>query len=76
MFSRHVSSRLQTSFVAVLCAAFVSACRAGADFQITPAAVTLDGNFARAQLVVSEREKDGMSERSADRTHQARYASS
>jgi hypothetical protein len=51
--------------------------RAGADFQIAPAAVTLDGNFARAQLIVAERGSNGaMSERSADLTHQARYISS
>jgi len=48
-----------------------------ADFQTTPATVTLDGYFARAQLIVTQRGTGGdVNERSADRTHQARYASS
>ncbi len=46
---------------------------ARADFQVTPAAVTLEGNFARAQLVVTA---SPASERSADLTHAAAYASS
>jgi hypothetical protein len=47
-----------------------------ADFQVAPA-VTLEGNFARAQLLVTERGTAGaVSERSADLTHQARYVSS
>jgi hypothetical protein len=50
---------------------------AAADFQITPAAVTLDGNFARVQLIVTERSANGtINERSADLTHQVRYISS
>jgi hypothetical protein len=40
-----------------------------ADFQVDPAAVTLDGNFARAQLLVAARD-------AADLTHQATYVSS
>jgi hypothetical protein len=68
---------LRASIAAVLCASFAPACRAGADFQITPAAVTLEGNFARAQLVVTQREVSGsIGERSADLTPQARYISS
>jgi hypothetical protein len=52
-------------------------CLANADFQITPANVTLEGNFARAQLVVTERASNGrVGERSTDLTHQARYTSS
>jgi hypothetical protein len=48
---------------------------ARADFQVTPAAVVLQGNYARAQLVVTAR--DGpITERSADLTHQAAYSSS
>jgi hypothetical protein len=48
-----------------------------ADFQVEPAAVTLEGNFARAQLLVTARDAGGaVSERSADLTHQAAYASS
>src|SRR5262249_42750002 len=46
---------------------------AGADFQVTPPAVALEGNFARAQLVVTA---GPISERSADLTHAAAYASS
>jgi hypothetical protein len=42
-----------------------------ADLQVTPAQVTLDGNFARAQLVVG----DGSGERAADLTRQASYLS-
>jgi hypothetical protein len=68
---------LRGSFVAVLCLTFAPACRAGGDFQITPAAVILDGNFDRAQLIVTERVSNGtVNERSTDLTHQARYASS
>jgi hypothetical protein len=44
-----------------------------ADFQIQPAAVTLEGNFARAQFVV--RARDG-ADHAADLTHQATYVSS
>ncbi|HTU20519.1 MAG TPA: DUF1553 domain-containing protein [Gemmataceae bacterium] len=77
MFSRPPSPWLRASFLAALCIAFALPCRAGAAFQITPNAVTLDGNFARAQLVVTDRGiNDNVTERSADRTHQARYASS
>jgi hypothetical protein len=47
-----------------------------ADFRVESAAVTLDGNFARAQLLVAVRGPGGVNERSADLTHQARYASS
>jgi hypothetical protein len=47
----------------------------GADFTITPASVTLQGNFARTQLVVTARD-GGPPERAADWTRRARYASS
>jgi hypothetical protein len=54
-----------------VCAA--TSVRAG-DFQVTPSAVTLNGNFARAQLLVSA--KDGVSsERTTDLTHAAVYGS-
>ena len=76
MFSRRISPWFQASLLTALGVAFAPACHAGLDFQITPATVTLDGNFARAQLVVREREKGGVNEQSADRTHQARYVSS
>jgi hypothetical protein len=75
VISRHASSLLRASVLAALCASFAPACRA--DFQITPAAVTLDGNFSRAQVVVTERGADGtIHERSPDLTAQARYVSS
>jgi hypothetical protein len=49
----------------------------GPGFRVEPAAVTLEGNFARAQLVVTACGPDGgVNERSADLTHQAAYASS
>jgi hypothetical protein len=52
-------------------------CRAGVDFEIAPAVVTLEGNFGRAQLIVTERGTNGaVNERSTDLTHQASYASS
>jgi hypothetical protein len=73
MFPRQASLRLTATFAVVLWFSFASAGRAGVDFHITPAAVALDGNFARAQLLVTER---GPNERSADWTHQARYVSS
>lgn len=48
-----------------------------AELTITPPAVVLDGNFARAQLVVTERAADGtINERSADLTRQAAFVSS
>ncbi len=68
---------MRVSLLAAFCATFVFVSRAAADFQITPAAVTLDGNFARVQLVVTECAANGtLNERSADLTHQARYVSS
>jgi hypothetical protein len=76
VFSRSASPWLRASLAAIFCTSVPPACRAGADFQITPATVTLDGNFARAQLIVTERETGGAHERSADRTHQAHYVSS
>jgi hypothetical protein len=51
--------------------------RAATDFQIAPAAVTLEGNFARTQLVVTARADGGaVNERCADLTRQATYGSS
>ncbi|HJT77227.1 MAG TPA: DUF1549 domain-containing protein, partial [Gemmataceae bacterium] len=43
-----------------------------ADFRVTPAAVTLEGNFARAQLLVAA--GDAPADRAADLTRQAQYA--
>jgi hypothetical protein len=49
---------------------------AGADLRITPEAVTLDGSFAQAQLLVRQTDAAGrIDERSADLTHEARYVS-
>jgi hypothetical protein len=73
--TRHALPLLQASLLILLGAA-APACRAGAEFQVAPDAVTLDGNFARAQLVVTERAPGGVNERSADLTHRARYVSS
>ncbi len=76
VFSRPASPLWRVSFAIFLCAS-ATACRADADFQITPTTVTLDGNFTRAQLVVSECGTNGkVSERAADLTHKARYVSS
>jgi hypothetical protein len=76
VFSQHTLPLFRASLVAALCC-FAPVCRAGADFQITPATVTLNGNFARAQLVVTERAAKGtINERSPDLTYQARYVSS
>jgi hypothetical protein len=74
VFSRHASPRLCSSVAVVLLASVVGR---AADFLIAPSAVTLDGNFARAQLVVTESGANGsVNERSADLTQQARYVSS
>jgi hypothetical protein len=77
VFTRHASPLFWVAAVVFPSAAAVTPCRAGVDFQVAPAAVTLEGNFARAQLVVTERGINGsVDERSADRTHQARFVSS
>ena len=50
---------------------------AATDFQVAPSPVTLEGNYARAQLLVIARPDAGaVNERSADLTHQAAYLSS
>jgi len=46
-------------------------------FEVQPAAITLDGNFARAQVLVGDVDESGRSTpRSRDRTPEARYLSS
>jgi hypothetical protein len=76
VFSQHLAPLVRASLLSALCAFFVTACRA-ADFQITPTAVTLDGNFARAQLLVREQSPNGVTpERAPDLTHQAQFVSS
>lgn len=50
---------------------------AAPDFQVRPAQVELQGDFERAQLLVTALDAEGrISERSADLTHSARYQSS
>lgn len=55
-------------------AAKPAAAVAAGDFQLTPAAVTLKGNFARAQLQVTQLNKNGkVDDRSDDLTRAAKY---
>ncbi|HEV3006299.1 MAG TPA: DUF1549 domain-containing protein [Pirellulales bacterium] len=61
----------------VACLSCLTGDAVGAAFQVSPPAVQLEGNFARAQLLVTAANPDGTtSERLADLTHQATYASS
>jgi hypothetical protein len=53
------------------CALLLDVAVLAADFQITPSTVTLQGNFARAQLLVAARDASV-----ADFTHRAAYSSS
>jgi hypothetical protein len=56
---------------------YLAADAGGASFQVNPLAVQLEGNFARAQLLVTAANPDGTTnERSADLTHEATYSSS
>ncbi|HEV7222356.1 MAG TPA: DUF1549 domain-containing protein, partial [Pirellulales bacterium] len=56
---------------------FVAARAQAATFQVSPPTVALDGNYARAQLVVTALAADGTTgDRSNDLTHAATYASS
>src|SRR5438552_3215171 len=57
-------------------AAFPSAAALAGEFQVTPGNVILNGNFARAQLVVAAADEKGLvSERSADLTAAVTYQS-
>ncbi len=73
------TGRLQPSItlLAGLAAALLLAAAAEAgEFQITPGSVTLEGNFARVQLLVTAADaKGGVSERSVDQTTSATYQS-
>jgi hypothetical protein len=72
-----VSHRLPPSTACLFPLLLASAAAASAaDFQVEPATVTLDGNFARAQLLVRTHEAGTAPERAADLTHQAAYVSS
>src|SRR5688500_11153572 len=56
--------------------AAIAAAEGPAGFGVTPEAVALEGNFARAQLLVTATAADGsVDERSADLTHAAAYLS-
>jgi hypothetical protein len=55
---------------------FFSADVLRAEFQVTPAAVTLEGNYARTQLVVTETAGGASNERSSDLTRKSTYQSS
>lgn len=79
MAHRHIPARVA---LAVLGCSFWLANVRGASaaepagFRVTPEAVALEGNFARAQMLVTATAADGaVDERSADLTHAAVYAS-
>jgi hypothetical protein len=56
---------------------FAAPCTAETPFSVTPSTLHLDGNYARAQLVVRQDSSDAPAdERAADLTHQAAYLSS
>ncbi len=77
MLSQPSLPLLRASLITALCACFPPVSCAATDFQITPAVITLDGNFARAQLIVTEHAAHGaVNEHSTDLTHQAQYVSS
>lgn len=77
MYLPHASPPMRASLLIALCVFLPPASRCAAEFRIAPDAVILDGNFARAQLVVTEQAANaGLSERSDDLTNQAHYVSS
>jgi hypothetical protein len=76
MFRQHALPQVLLVLLTLLGSCLLSSRPAFADFQITPPAVTLDGNFARTQLVVTQRSGNPSNERAADLTHRARYVSS
>src|SRR5262249_21256249 len=68
---------LRAPLAALVLLSLTASARAAGEFQITPSSVTLEGNFARAQLVVTASDPKGtINERSADLTHAATYQSS
>jgi hypothetical protein len=77
-------SRQPLGSIAIAACAVVSAFALGSparaesiDFRITPAEVRLEGNFARAQLVVTQTDADGkFDSHSNDLTSQVKFASS
>jgi hypothetical protein len=75
LFSR---SFVSLAYPAILVGSLLTTLASAAGpFQVTPAEVSLQGNFARTQLLVSQPGKDGsVGSRSADLTHQAKYISS
>jgi hypothetical protein len=66
------------SRLAALCLLGLASTRGrAADFRVSPPAVTLEGNYARAQLLVAGLANAGtVDDRSPDLTHQATYTSS
>jgi hypothetical protein len=69
---------MRSSYLAaIVLIGLIAPVRAANEYQITPASATLDGNFARLQLVVSACDAKGaINDRSADLTHRAVYKSS
>lgn len=77
MFDTLRQSRLEIRLVPLLVLALGTRMTAAQSFQVTPLEVQLEGNFARAQLLVSAVSPEGISsERAADLTHAAAYVSS
>jgi hypothetical protein len=74
VFRIRISALARPCWIAL--AALAVAGWARADFQVAPAAVTLQGNFARAQLIVTNKAGGVVSERSNDLTRQAAFRSS
>jgi hypothetical protein len=73
LLPRHLPIAVVSGLAASL--ALPTAALAGPDFHVTPAAVALDGNYARAQLVVTAADSSA-EERRGDLTHLATYVSS
>ncbi len=71
---RHV---LMTAIVTIMSLARPAAADDPADVRVTPESVSLQGEFAQAQLLVTEANAEGAVDRSStDLTHEADYASS
>lgn len=76
MFAQRISLLFCTAIAVWVGDAAFPPRSASADFRVAPSAVTLAGNFARAQVIVREAAERVGGERAADLTHQAHYASS
>ena len=79
---RHAAIRVGFILLALAIMPGWRSAQAAEGFQVVPAAVKLEGNFAQAQLVVTALDKDGLdkdgkpSDRSADLTSSVKYQSS